>query len=303
MLSYWRLFLVTIFLLFINLIINTVSVSDAFVSIATFAPNCKVTNIKNTDPPPITLISGIPVVEYQYMDGIYIGPRLNPLTASTTAIDNYGIYLKDRDQTAREIFLNNTNWLVEEAVSHGNYSLLEYDFPWHYDLKPPWHSAMTQAVAMQALIRAHEETGQEKYLDTAKRLLNSFFVEVKDGGVTYKTVSDGWWYELYPSGNQSRVLNGMTYTLIGLYDYYQYTHDPSARALFDLGVTALKKNLPLYEYEGNYSNYDILGTTNPLGYHKAHIETLCLLYEITKEELFKEFYIKWRNFEMPYFLQ
>jgi uncharacterized protein YyaL (SSP411 family) len=50
---------------------------------------------------------------------------------------------------------------------------------------------MAQGRALQALIKAHEVTGQNKYLDSAKMLLNSFFVELKDGGVTYKTPTDG----------------------------------------------------------------------------------------------------------------
>jgi heparosan-N-sulfate-glucuronate 5-epimerase len=307
--SRWFLFFIAILLL-VTSFTNITYVYASFVSVAN--SKCSETTIENQVPPPIVSVSGIPVLDYGYRDGIYVGPQFNPLTISTTAIDHYA--KSNGNETAREIFLNNTNWLVGNAVSHskvgntvshGNYSLLEYEFPWQYELKPPWRSAMAQALAMQALIRAHEETGEDKYLDTAKMLLNGFFIEVKDGGVTYKTPTDGWWYEEYAANGakESRVLNGMLYTLIGLYDYYQYTNDSAAKYLFDLGVISIKKNLPLYEYKGNYSNYDILGTTNPLTYHKAHIETLCLLYDITNEEIFNIYYEKWKNFIEPEFLR
>ena len=54
---------------------------------------------------------------------------------------------------------------------------------------------MAQAQAIQVLIRAYELTHELKYLNSAKKLLSSFFVEVEDGGVTYKTPNEGWWFE------------------------------------------------------------------------------------------------------------
>jgi hypothetical protein len=38
-------------------------------------------------------------------------------------------------------------------------------------------------------------------------LLNSFFVEVKDGGVTYKTPTERWWYEGYAHIGSKEVRN------------------------------------------------------------------------------------------------
>jgi heparosan-N-sulfate-glucuronate 5-epimerase len=241
---------------------------------------------------------GVALVKYGYIGENYIGLQRNPTTISTTATDYYSKYKSNGNETAREIFLNNTNWLVDNAVPHGSYSILEYDFPWHYELKPPWRSAMAQALAMQALIRAHEETGYEKYLESAKMLLNSFFVEVEDGGVTYKTSNDGWWYEEYAAdtSTEPRVLNGMMFTLLGLYDYIEYTNESSAKYLFDQGVIALRNNLPSYDNSKySYSYYDVHKTTNPLSYHIIQVELLGKLYNITKEEILKVYHDRWMN--------
>jgi heparosan-N-sulfate-glucuronate 5-epimerase len=250
--------------------------------------------------------SGVPIVTYGYMDETYIGPQRNPTTVSTTATDHYSIYKSNGNETAREIFLNNSDWLVNNAVSYGNYSLLEYDFPWLYNMKPPWQSGMGQALAMQALIKAHQESGKEKYLDTARMLLNSFFVEVKDGGFTYKTPNEGWWYEEYADigGKEPRVLNGMMFALVGLYDYYLYTNDLDSKFLFDQGIRALKQNLPAYDdVSYSYSYYDSLKTTNPLSYHNIHIELLSKLYNITGEKTFEVYHDRWMNYENPPFLR
>lgn len=248
--------------------------------------------------------SGIPLVEYGYKNGIYIGSHRNPVTISHFAIDYYSKYKKNVDNsTNKEVSLNNSNWLVSHAINHGNYSLLEYDFPWpDYNLTSPWRSGLTQAQAIVAMVKAHELTGDKKYLDTAKMLLNSFFVEVKDGGVTYKTPQNGWWYEEYAGkgGKEPRVLNGMMFTVIGINSYYRYTDDKAAKYLFDQGIIALKKNLPRYNIPSyNYSYYDSLGTTNPLSYHKIQIDLLSRLYDITHDRVFKQYHDRWVSFKSP----
>jgi heparosan-N-sulfate-glucuronate 5-epimerase len=255
-------------------------------------------------PIPITAVDKfrVPILDYGYVDGIYVGPARNPITVASKASHYYSIYQQKHSNEAKQSLINNANWLVSNAANRGNYSILEYRFNWPpYGLKPPWYSGMAQAQAIQALIKVYDVTKDKKYLDTSKMLLNSFFVEVKDGGVTYKTPKEGWWYELYASRNERnepRVLNGMIYSLLGIHDYYIYTHDPEATYLFDQGVTALKKYLPRYNYRNIYTYYDLLGNLSPLPYHKAVVNTLAKLYDITKEEIFKVYLDKWKDFRI-----
>jgi heparosan-N-sulfate-glucuronate 5-epimerase len=239
--------------------------------------------------------NGIP-----YVDLGEIGRQRNPVTISHKMLDYYQDYKETQDETARQFLINNAEWLVDNAVTYGNYSILEYDFPWQvYNMTPKWRSAMAQGQAVQALTKAHEITGDREYIDSAQMLLNSFFLEVKDGGVTYKTTA-GWWYEEYADvgGKEPRVLNGMMLTLLGIHEYYQYTGNNNAKHLFDQGILALKNDLPLYDDNG-YSYYDILGTP-AWEYHNVHIELSDQLYSITKEKTFKEYHDKWQNFKEPY---
>jgi hypothetical protein len=248
--------------------------------------------------------SSVPIVDYGYIDEIYIGPQRNPVTTTSYALSYYEEYNRTGDDQSKQAFLNNSDWLVNNAVSKGNYSIFEYKFSWPpYHLKPPWHDGMAQGRAIQVLIKAHKITGDEKYLDSAKLLLNSFFVEVKNGGVTYKTPNDGWWYEHYAGvgGDEPRVLNAMLFAILGIYEYYEYTRDPAAKYLFDQGVLVLKKDLPRYEYyNGTYSTYDILDNRRPasMSYHNLHVKLLGDLYKITKEEIFKTYHDKWKNFNI-----
>src|SRR5690242_3814977 len=96
--------------------------------------------------------SGIPILNYDTVKGVEIGIQRNPVTVVKVALDNYSNYQKTGDEHSKRVFLNNADWLVNNAVLHGNgnYSLLEYDFPWpEYNLTAPWYSGMAQGQALQ----------------------------------------------------------------------------------------------------------------------------------------------------------
>ena len=240
---------------------------------------------------------GIPIVNYGTIENIDIGSQRNPVTTSQQLIKYYNEYNSTGNLKSKEYLINSADWLIENSVSHGEYSILYYNFPWPiYDLPAPWRSGMAQGQAIQGLLKAHEITGNDKYLKGAKMLLNSFFVDVEDGGVTYKTEDKGWWYEEYSheEAKVSRVLNGMEYALLGIYDYYKYTNDTDAKFLFDKGIIALKNDLPIYDYNG-YTYYDVLENLAGPSYHKTHVNLTTKLYDITNEEIFNEYQKKWRS--------
>jgi heparosan-N-sulfate-glucuronate 5-epimerase len=251
--------------------------------------------------------NGVPITDYGCKGEIYIGAQRNPLHIAREAIVLYDRYNSTNDQRYLSTFLNNANWLVEHAVSKGNYSVLQYNFPWHpYVSQPPWQSGLAQGRALDVLVKAHQITGNKTYLDTAKSLLDAFLIEVKDGGLTLKGPDDDWWYEEYADndtgGIESRVLNGMTGSLLDIYNFYEYTQDQTAKFLFDKGIIALKKNLPKFEYiGGQYSTYDALNNTKPapFDYHLAQTSHLGILYNITGDEEFKTYYDRWTNFKLP----
>lgn len=240
---------------------------------------------------------GVPIVDYGYVDGVYVGQQRNPVTVAKKALA-YHQSFEDGDKRCKRLFLNCADWLVNNAVRHHDYAVLPYDFPWPmYNMTPPWRSAMAQGLALQVLTKAHRLTENPKYLQTARLLLNLFYIEVKDGGVSYKSQDGGWWYEEYADegGKESRVLNGMMFALMGIYDYYRYTHSTRAKYLFDQGVVALRRTLPLYD-NGGYSYYDRLGL--PAGkYHKVHIQLLKQLFEATGVGLFEKYRRRWERFE------
>jgi|GEM_PF-592868 hypothetical protein len=247
--------------------------------------------------------AGIPLIGYGYVDGVHIGFQRNPVTIAHYAVDYYNNYKQTGNKIFKKLSLANSNWLVEHTVNHGNYSILEYNFPWpHYNLSSPWRSGLAQAEGIIALIKANEMTGNKTYLETANMFLNSFFVTVKHGGVTYKTPQNGWWYETFAgnSSSQPRVLDGMMAAVIGIHSYSKYTNSSAAKYLFDQGISALIHNLARYNVTGyNYSYYDILGGHSSLDEHKLHIDLLTQLYNITNDAIFKQYHDTWANYKAP----
>lgn len=237
---------------------------------------------------------GVPYYNYSQA-----GLQRNPLYVASEVINHFRDY-KNGAADALQQLTSNANWLVSNASPHGDYSLLEYNFPLpRYKLEPPWHSAAAQARAIEGLAIANAITGNKTYLETAKSLLNSFFVEVKDGGVTHKTPHDGWWYEDFASEsvNASRALDGMMLSLLSIFNYYKYTNDADAKFLFDQGVLALKKNLQSYDDNG-YSYYDIHKTPAPSNYHTYHVDLLRKLLLFEDDEILRKYYDKWSNYKI-----
>jgi hypothetical protein len=93
------------------------------------------------------------------------------------------------------------------------------------------------------------------------------------GGVIYKTPTNRWWYEEYAADNMNNLLNGMIFSVLGIYDYHKYTEASEAKYLFDKGILAFKNNLALYDNKGD-SFYDILKTPAKQNYHKTHVKLL-----------------------------
>ena len=91
------------------------------------------------------------------------------------------------------------------------------------------------------------------------------------------------------------VLNGFMYSLIRLYEYWKLTRSEKALELFNKGIRALKLMIHKFDLE-YWTAYDLLGTIARLPKHELHIRFSKKLYEITGDELFKKYHIKWSGY-------
>jgi D-glucuronyl C5-epimerase C-terminus len=247
--------------------------------------------------------NGVPYYNYSYTGHNSIGLQGNPQAVSSHALELYRQYLNGSNETAKAYFINNAKWLTgtDMLKNNASFSTYEFSFPWQLGnntIEPPWRGGMANSEALSPLIKAYQITSNNTYLDTAKRLLNSFYIDTKSGGVTYKSPSSGWWYEQYASRNttqEPRVLSSMIRAILGINEYYKDTNDTSAKFLFDQGILALKNDLPKYDNNGT-SFYDRLGLPANSFYKSLHVRQLKQLYDLTHEPIFKTFHDKWEKY-------
>ncbi len=262
-------------------------------ALATHAQYCAGGTLIRTD------AVGVPSVDYGTVNGVAVGRATNAVQVADFAIADYD---GRRDPELRRRMIGCADWLATHAEVHGDAAWYVERFRWpEYHLATPWRCGLAEGRALAALVRAHRETHDVRYLNTARRLMRSFYLDADHGGVTYKA-SWGWWYEEYASagGDRPRVLNGMIFIVQGLHDYAAYTHDPRAAFLVARGLAALEHDLPRYALPGNYSAYDVLG--NPAGdYHLTHVRQLRELYTLTGNPIFARYAAQFARYHEPFF--
>lgn len=258
---------------------------------------------------------GIPVVDYGFVspEGVssdngteiegwtHVGKQRNPLTISVQGLLYYDQYLKGNN-SSKALLINCADWLIDNAVARNDTLVWEYGYPWPtYNITSNFISGMSQSAAVRLLAIAHNLTGEERYIQAARKGLESFYYEVDQGGVTYKD-ADGWWYEEYAqtgSAMEPRVLNGHMAVLIDLHEYYNLTGDGKAMELFDLGLSSLKANLKSYD-TGVWSRYDLAGNNAVVKYHEFHLSQLDTLFDITDDPFIKTYRDSWSYYELAY---
>jgi heparosan-N-sulfate-glucuronate 5-epimerase len=261
----------------------------------------KFTRIVHLHSPSITGLdeNGVPMEDYGYQKGEYIGVQRNPLTIATQALSYYREFREEEKVNEKEHFLNCIHWLEEFRIEKGDYLLWAYEFEVpSYNASAPWYSAMAQARIMVAFERAYELTQDEHYLQLADGAMRALEVPIELGGVLYIDPKDnGKWYEELAGGGRASpplILNGFIFSLLDLHDFYVQTGSQDAKSLFEEGITELKRHLSDYD-TGRWTYYDRVGHL-AYDYHYVHINQMQELYEITGDTEFKAYHDKWASY-------
>jgi hypothetical protein len=247
---------------------------------------------------------GIPMVS-TYIDVEGSSPIYYPISIGQYGLAIFHTYLESQSEYDRQRFMRIVDWFYDNGELDSRLgcvwrSAVEVPF---YRLQPGWVSSFAQSRAISILLRGWQLTGDDRYYELAVLAARPFSVEIRDGGVR-SAFSNEVFYEEYPSSPPSHVLNGMMFSLFGLYDLVRVVgRDTEPDELFHTGIAGLKRNLSRYDL-GYWSLYDAFrpkGRTarlNPatVHYHHIHIAQLDTLARITGDRelmLFKE---KWQAY-------
>lgn len=246
--------------------------------------------------------NGIPInktyIDVEDKDYVYF-----PISIGQMGLSVFHTYLESKSEKDKQRFLKFADWFMQNADHDeklGLRWLTDVSLP-AYKNPGPWQSAFSQARGISILLRAYQLTQNKDYSIAAKNALKSFLIPVNEGGVTSFT-DFGPFYEEYTANTPTLVLNGMIFSLCGVYDLVRVFPDyKEARKVFDDGITCLEKILPEFDM-GFWSKYDLCSAEwypklNPatIGYQRLHATQLELLYEMTHKDIFKDYAIKFRK--------
>ena len=222
-----------------------------------------------------------------------------PIFMARYSIGNLELYLDAKEEKYLKVFFNQVNWLLNNLTDKGDFAVWEHNYkmPFYETFKTPWVHGLGQALGMTALLKAYQITNEKKYLNAAEKIMNSFDITIENGGVKYIDENKETWYEEYALTPAPRVLNGFITILFGLHEYHKVTNSKKAKELYEKGLKTVKNNLPKYE-AGYWSIYDLLRKyPSTKSYHNLHIWQLSVLYELTKDKIFKEYQKKWEQYK------
>jgi len=195
---------------------------------------------------------GIPIREWAGQ----LGMVYHPLVVAEFGCTYHGLWHSTGETRYRDGQKKMAGWLVAHQDSAGRWI---YDWPFSYgglSIRPPWHSAVTQGNAAQALTAAFSVLGDQQYLDCAARGLKALPIPFAEGGLRIDT-SRGWFFEEYPMRPPTHVLNGHMRAVLACLDFLQVREDPTIRHAAEQGIRGLEDTLEHFD-TGWWSRYDLL---------------------------------------------
>ncbi|MBS7530769.1 AGE family epimerase/isomerase [Hazenella sp. IB182353] len=211
-------------------------------------------------------------------------------------------FINSYQMTKNEEYIKQAERYTQRLADIAVYEDDSMFFPYDFDVKlhgieterfdPSWYSAMAQGQALSAFARLYELTEDAKYLEWADKTYNSLIKMKKgtEGGIWVSRIDkNGYlWLEEYPLEDPTMVLNGKIFAIAGIYDYYQVKKNPLVKKYLTASITTTYDHVEEYRLKDDVSKYGLKHDHQSKYYHGVHIDQLNYLYDMTKDEYFKE---------------
>lgn len=211
-------------------------------------------------------------------------PVFHPTMVAEYVILQYEYYLKTNKEEHKASFKKHADWLVKNATAVGEDGVCWYFLYDTADDKAPFGSGIAQGIAISALLRAYQFFKDEEYLRVATQAFNLMNTPIARGGFRFENEQFKLWYE--EDNVCGHILNGHIFSLLGVFDLYRVTGKPYYKECFDLGVQAIRDNVPCFDlgFNTKYRFIDEHPANN--SYHYIHIALFRVLYSITNDKMF-----------------
>ena len=225
---------------------------------------------------------GIPFLEHS--DGSHVQM---PTMVFQYGLGAYDLWLLEKKDSYRNKVKLCSDWACDKQEESGAWNNFFYIYP-----ENPY-CAMAQGEGVSLLIRAYQLFGDDRYIKCAKKAIEFLLTDCRSGGVS-KYDDSG--VILLEYTHLPVVMNGWIFALWGLYDYCKIEPDQKTQDLYNKTVKTLIALLPKFTLT-YWSKYDLGGMIASPFYHHLHIAQMEAMYQITGEELFKDYAEKWSRQE------
>ena len=240
----------------------------------------------------------VPLLDYRGS----LGRQYNPIAIAQFGLGNYNLHCRTGSEDALKKWTIAADWLVDHLESNPQSVPVwnhHFDFEYRDTLRAPWYSALAQGQGLSMLVRAHQQTNDTRYLDTASRAFEAFLLSPDVGGVTWEWPDGDIWFEEYMVHPPTHILNGFIWAMWGVYDYSLATGDERATDLFARSAVSLGRRLSHYEW-GRWSLYELSGTrmrmlASPF-YHRLHIAQLRATQRLVGGTALGEYADRWERY-------
>lgn len=213
-------------------------------------------------------------------------PILFPIAIFQYGLGSYDLYLASHEEIYKKKFFQCVDWAIAHIDEKGRWNNFFF-----YKPETPF-SAMAQGEGASLLIRAYIETGDQKYLDTAKMAIDFMLLPLEKGGTTKYEDCNAYLMEYSFKG---MVLNGAIFAWWGLYDYVLATQDSNIyKKKLDILLDSILLILPKFRCK-YWSMYSLDGLIASPFYHNLHIAQMEAMYKITKNPIFNEYASTWKK--------
>lgn len=237
----------------------------------------KVTDNNMTD------LNGVPVNITSEGKEIYF-----PTTVFQYGLGAYDLYLQTKEEHYMDKFFVAVKWCIDNQMENGGWNVFEWC------TKDVIFSSMVQGEGASLLCRAFVQTKDPMYLEYAKQAIDLMLTPVeKNGTACYK---EGKIESLEEVPDYKTIMNGMIFSIWGLYDYCLCTNDEYCKEKMMQAVSALEKLLPKYDRR-YWSNYDLDGHIASPFYHSLHIEQLHVMADMFDNKKFREYEKKFKKYQ------
>lgn len=211
-----------------------------------------------------------------------------PIEIFQYGLGAYDLYLMENDNNMLTKVKASADWAVQNQKKNGSWVTFSYENPDH-----PF-SSMAQGEGISLLIRAYIALQKSEYLEAADKALKFMLLPILDGGTTKYDGNDVYFYECT---EDPLILNGWIFSLWGLWDYCEfYPDDTETYKILQKTLKTLERVLPKFD-NGYWSMYEEgMRICSPF-YHKLHIAQLEVMFELTKNPIYKKYADKFEKYQ------